>query len=77
MLPFLASAAELQPLMTVPGKLLLSEEFSGPALPADWQPGGQPESFSIVDGALHGVCAPGDHLWRLRLRPIPLCLDRE
>ncbi len=59
-IPFLACAAEPQPLMTVPGKLLLCEDFSGPALPASWQPGGSPKSFSIVEGALQGVCAPGD-----------------
>lgn len=57
-LPLLAG--EPQPLLSKPGKLLLSEEFSGAAMPAKWQPGGRPKSFSIVDGALQGVCAPDD-----------------
>lgn len=60
LLPTLVCASEPQPLMTQPGKLLLSEDFSGPELPAGWQPGGQANAFSIVDGALRGVCAPGD-----------------
>lgn len=60
MAPLLACAIEPQPVMTVPGKLLLSQEFSGPTLPVGWQPGGPPGSFSIVDGVLRGVCAPGD-----------------
>jgi len=42
------------------GKLLLNEDFSGTSLPAKWQPGGRAKSFSIVDGALQGVCAPDD-----------------
>ncbi|MCX6906675.1 MAG: hypothetical protein NTY01_01390 [Verrucomicrobia bacterium] len=54
------SAGEPQPLISKPGKLLLSEEFSGASLPAKWQPGGRPKSFSIVDGALQGICAPDD-----------------
>jgi len=54
------SAGEPQPLISKPGKLLLSEEFSGASLPAKWQPGGRPKSFSIVDGALQGVCSPDD-----------------
>ncbi|MBI5685561.1 MAG: hypothetical protein HZC54_10810 [Verrucomicrobia bacterium] len=54
------SAGEPQPLISKPGKLLLSEEFSGAAMPAKWQPGGRPKSFSIVDGALQGICAPDD-----------------
>jgi hypothetical protein len=44
-----------------PGKLLLSEDFSGASLPAKWQPGGRPKSFSIVDGALQGVCSLDDN----------------
>ncbi|MCX6898742.1 MAG: LamG domain-containing protein [Verrucomicrobia bacterium] len=54
------SAKEPVPLMTKPGKELLNEEFSGASLPAKWQPGGRLKSFSIVDGALQGVCAPDD-----------------
>jgi len=53
-------AGEPQPSISKPGKLLLSEEFSGAAMPAKWQPGGRAKSFSIVDGALQGVCAPDD-----------------
>lgn len=40
--------------------LLLDETFSAPALPAKWQPGGRPGSFTIVDGALRGVAQPDD-----------------
>jgi hypothetical protein len=53
-------AGEPQPLISKPGKLLLSEEFSGAAIPPKWQPGGRPKSFSVVDGALQGICAPDD-----------------
>jgi hypothetical protein len=42
-------------------KLLLSEDFSGAKLPSQWQPGGRPKSFSIVEGALQGVCPADDH----------------
>ena len=56
----LVSAAEPQPLMTVPGKLLLTEDFAGPALPTAWQTGGRPHSFTLLDGALQGVCTPDD-----------------
>jgi hypothetical protein len=41
-------------------KLLLDESFAGPTLPPNWQPGGRPGSFSIVDGALRGVAQPDD-----------------
>ncbi|MBI5817945.1 MAG: hypothetical protein HZA88_03080 [Verrucomicrobia bacterium] len=54
------TAAEPQPPASKPGKRLLSEDFGGAALPATWQPGGRPKSFSIVDGALQGVCLPDD-----------------
>jgi hypothetical protein len=43
-----------------PDKLLLDESFSSPTLPPKWQPGGRPNSFSIVDGALRGVAQPDD-----------------
>lgn len=58
--PLALSAAEPKPVMTVTGKPLLAEDFSGSALPANWRPGGRPKSFSVVDGALQGVCAPDD-----------------
>lgn len=41
-------------------KPLLDETFSTPTLPANWQPGGRPGSFTIVDGALRGVAQPDD-----------------
>ncbi len=41
-------------------KPLISETFSAPALPANWQPGGRPGSFSIAEGALRGVAQPDD-----------------
>lgn len=53
-------AADLTPLMTVPGPLILSEDFSGTVLPVKWQPGGRPGSFTLVEGALQGVCAAED-----------------
>jgi hypothetical protein len=51
---------ELKPQLADLGKLLLDENFSGAALPANWQPGGRPNSFSVVDGALRGVAQPDD-----------------
>ncbi len=39
---------------------LLDESFSAPALPAKWQPGGRPGSFTIAEGALRGVAQPDD-----------------
>ena len=54
------AAREPQPLLTKPGKSLLSEEFSNSSIPPTWQPGGRSKSFSLVDGALQGVCAPDD-----------------
>ena len=41
-------------------KVLLDEAFSTPTLPADWQPGGRPGSFTILEGALRGVAQPDD-----------------
>ena len=58
--PLSLSAAEPVPLLTKPGKVLLSEGFAGASLPAKWQPGGRPKSFSIVEGSLQGVCPPDD-----------------
>jgi len=43
-----------------PAEPLLDETFSAPTLPAKWQPGGRPNCFSIVDGALRGVAQPDD-----------------
>ena len=45
------SAKEPVPVMTKPGKELLSEDFSGTSLPAKWQPGGRPkpERFSLKE----------------------------
>ena len=51
---------ELKPQIAELGKLLLEEKFSGAALPPNWQPGGRPNSFSVVDGALRGVAQPDD-----------------
>ena len=51
---------ELKPQLAELGKLLLEEHFSGAALPANWQPGGRPNSFSVADGALRGVAQPDD-----------------
>jgi hypothetical protein len=51
---------ELKPQVAELGKLLLEENFSGAALPEKWQPGGRPNSFSVVDGALRGVAQPDD-----------------
>ena len=42
------------------GKPLLDESFSAPTMPAPWQPGGRPGSFTIVDSALRGVAQPDD-----------------
>ena len=39
---------------------LLDETFPAPGMPAKWRPGGRPNSFSIVDGALRGVAQPDD-----------------
>jgi hypothetical protein len=43
-----------------PGGLLLDETFYAPTLPVQWVPGGRPNCFSIVDGALRGVAQPDD-----------------
>lgn len=53
-------AAEPKPVLTKPGALLLQEDFSAPNFPEKWQPGGKPKAFSIVEGALQGVCQPDD-----------------
>lgn len=55
-----AFAADPPPLLTKTGRELVSQSFDAPVLPKDWVPGGHPNSFSVVDGALQGVCAPDD-----------------
>ena len=55
------AADELRPRLTKPVKQLLDETFSAATLGKPWEPGGRPGSFSIVDGALQGVCAADDH----------------
>lgn len=57
----IAPAAEQGANHPAGGKLLLSEDFSGATLPASWQSGGRPKAFSIVEGALQGVCPADDH----------------
>ncbi len=57
----LLAAEELPPRITEPGKILLEESFSGTAIVRPWEPGGKAGAFSIVDGALQGVCSPDDH----------------
>ena len=39
---------------------LIHEDFNGSALPKDWSTGGRPNSWSVVDGTLQGVCAKED-----------------
>jgi hypothetical protein len=51
---------ELKPQLAALGKPLLEENFPGAALPPKWLPGGRPNSFSVVDGALRGVAQPDD-----------------
>jgi len=55
----LASAAELQPLMTTTGKAILSEEFSGDAVPTTFRTLATPASFSVVDDTLQILSQPG------------------
>jgi hypothetical protein len=51
-------AAQLSP--AAEPKPLLDENFSAPTLPAKWEPGGRPGSFTIADGALRGVAQADD-----------------
>ncbi len=39
---------------------LIHEDFSGSALPKGWSAGGRPNSWTVVNGALQGVCAADD-----------------
>jgi hypothetical protein len=60
-LPFLLSAALCAATAFAADPApLIDETFSAPTLPPKWQPGGRPNSFSIVDGALRGVAQPDD-----------------
>jgi hypothetical protein len=56
-----ACASDLQPRLTKPAKLLLDESFSSPTINKPWEPGGRRGAFTIVEGALQGVCAPDDN----------------
>jgi hypothetical protein len=61
--PFLmlaaARGAEPQPLLTRPGKTLVSEDFPGTTIPATFRTLVTPDSFRVVDGALELVSRPG------------------
>lgn len=54
----LAPAAELQPLMTTPEKSLLSESFSGDAIPAAFRTLQTPDAFRVADGNLQILWKP-------------------
>lgn len=53
-------AADSAPLLTATGQPILTEDFSTGKLDKPWQPGGKPGAFTIVDGAMQGVCAADD-----------------
>jgi hypothetical protein len=61
--PFLvlaaARGAEPQPLLTRPGKALVSEDFPGATIPATFRTLRSPDAFRLVDGALELVSRPG------------------
>ncbi len=42
-------------------RVLLDETFSENRIPEQWEPGGRKNSFSVVEKALRGVAAAGDH----------------
>jgi hypothetical protein len=54
-----ASAAEPQPLLTTTGKVIVTEDFSGPDIPKTFRTLESAASFSIVDGALQAVSRGG------------------
>jgi hypothetical protein len=54
-----AHGAEPQPLMTRPGRVLVSEDFAGATIPATFRTLRTPDSFSVVDGALQLLSRPG------------------
>lgn len=47
-----AAAADLEPMMLTPGKLLMSDSFDGPQIDSRWAVA--KGKWDIVDGALHG-----------------------
>jgi hypothetical protein len=55
----IARGAELSPLLTTPGKVLLGEEFTTPEIPATFRTLQSAASFSIVDGTLQAVSRAG------------------
>lgn len=57
---YIHAADELQPRLTTPARTMLDETFSTATLVKPWEPGGQSKAFSIVEGAMQGVCAAGD-----------------
>jgi hypothetical protein len=54
-----SSAAELTPLLTTPGKLIVSEDFAGAEIPKTFRTLESEASFSIVDGALQAISRAG------------------
>jgi hypothetical protein len=54
------TSAAPTPKLAKMGKLLLDEDFSHDTVSKPWEPGGRRGAFSIVDGALQGVCLPDD-----------------
>jgi hypothetical protein len=54
-----ARAAEPEPLMTRPGKTLVSEDFASATIPATFRTLRTPDSFSVAGGALQLVSQPG------------------
>ena len=61
LLAAVSSVPAAEPRITTPVKALLDETFSTATLVKPWEPGGQSKAFSIVEGAMQGVCAAGDH----------------
>ena len=50
----------LPPVVSAGERVLLDESFSGDTIPKSWRPGGHKHSFSVIEGVLRGVAAPGD-----------------
>ncbi|HPA17351.1 MAG TPA: hypothetical protein PLU30_06360 [Verrucomicrobiae bacterium] len=44
-----------------PVRLPMEQDFGGIGLPAGWEPGGRPNSFRVIEGALEGKCAADDN----------------
>jgi hypothetical protein len=59
LLPQLAGAGELQPILTTSGKTLLREDFTGAEIPKTFRTLESAASFSVVDGALQVVSRAG------------------